>query len=224
VIDTGPNIVPLGESAWTVVLGDKISRALQQRVTGLMARIASARLPGVIEIVPAYSTVTVFFEGNAKAIRTRLDEICHVERNEVAEPNGHAEQSEAAASRLHTIPVVYDGPDLSYVAEQTGLSTEEVIRHHSEPEYLVYLLGFAPGFAYLGDLHPALVLPRRSSPRTRVPAGSVAIAGAQTGVYPLTTPGGWHLLGSTPVRMFDPAREPAALLRAGDRVCFEPVG
>ena len=99
-----------------------------------------------------------------------------------------------------------------------------MIRHHSEPDYLVYLLGFAPGFAYLGDLHPALVLPRRASPRTRVPAGSVAIAGGQTGVYPLTTPGGWHLLGSTSVSMFDPAREPAALLKAGDRVCFEPVG
>lgn len=224
MIETGPNIVPLGESAWTVVLGDKISRALNQRVTGLVARIASAQLPGVIEIVPAYATVTVFFEGNAKAIRTRLDEICHTERSEAVEPNGHAERSEGATSLLHTIPVVYDGPDLAYVAEQTGLSTAEVIRHHSEPEYLVYLLGFAPGFAYLGDLHPALVLPRRSSPRTRVPAGSVAIAGAQTGVYPLTTPGGWHLLGNTPVRMFDPAREPAALLRAGDRVCFEPVG
>lgn len=224
MIETGPNIVPLGESAWTVVLGDKISRALHQRVTGLVARIASARLPGVIEIVPAYSTVTVFFEGNARVIRTRLDEICHTERSEAAEPNGHTERSEAAASRLHTIPVVYDGPDLAYVAEQTGLSSDEVIRHHSEPEYLVYLLGFAPGFAYLGDLHPALVLPRRASPRTRVPAGSVAIAGGQTGVYPLTTPGGWHLLGSTSVSMFDPAREPAALLKAGDRVCFEPVG
>ena len=230
MIETGPNLVPLGESAWTVVLGDKISRALHQRVTGLAARIASARLPGVIEIVPAYSTVTVFFEGNAGLMRRRLEALSqgehagHPERSEGADPESHAERSEAAASRLHTIPVVYDGPDLSYVAEQTGLSTDEVIRHHSEPEYLVYLLGFAPGFAYLGDLHPALVLPRRASPRTRVPAGSVAIAGAQTGVYPLTTPGGWHLLGSTPVRMFDPAREPAALLRAGDRVCFEPVG
>ena len=96
-------------------------------------------------------------------------------------------------------------------------------RRHSGREYTVYLLGFAPGFAYLGDLDPALVLPRRPAPRTRVPAGSVAIAGSQTGVYPLTTPGGWHLIGSTTTRMFDPAREPAALLRAGDRVRFEPI-
>lgn len=217
------HIVPLGESAWTVVLGGKVDRAIHHRVTTLAARIAAAGLPGLVEIVPAYATVTVFFEGEAKAIRTRLDAICHAERSEAAGPDGHTEQSEGAGPSLHTIPVRYDGPDLQHVAEQTGLSREDVIRRHAEPEYLVYLLGFAPGFAYLGDLHPALVLPRRASPRTRVPAGSVAIAGAQTAVYPLATPGGWHLLGSTSLKMFDPARDPAAILEAGDRVRFEPV-
>ena len=99
-----------------------------------------------------------------------------------------------------------------------------MIQRHAEPEYRVYLLGFAPGWAYLGDLDPALVLPRRNAPRTRVPAGTVAIGGAQTGVYPLATPGGWHLIGTTSLKMFDPAREPAALLRVGDRVRFQPVG
>ena len=218
------SIVPLGECAWTVVLGDKVSRALHQRVTGLAARIAGARLPGLVEIVPAYATVTVFFEGGAAEMRTRLDAICHHERSEVISPaeGGHPERSEVI-SQLHAIPVRYDGPDLQEVAGLTGLSPDEVIHRHTQPEYLVYLLGFVPGFAYLGDLHPSLVLPRRSSPRTRVPAGSVAIAGAQTAVYPLATPGGWHLLGSTTLEMFDPAREPAALLRAGDRVRFEPV-
>lgn len=230
--ETGVNIVPLGESAWTVVLGDKVSHAIHRRVTGLAARIEAARLPGLIEIVPAYATVTVFFEGDGEEVRRRLAGLSHPERSDGAEDRhpepsavaegGHRERSDAV-SPLHTIPVRYDGPDLQHVAEQTGLSTDEVIRRHSEPEYLVYLLGFTPGFAYLGDLHPSLVLPRRSSPRTRVPAGSVAIAGAQTAVYPLTTPGGWHLLGSTPLRMFDPARDPAALLTAGDRVRFAPV-
>jgi KipI family sensor histidine kinase inhibitor len=121
------------------------------------------------------------------------------------------------------IPVVYDGADLAYVSQQTGLSRESVTRMHAEREYLVYMLGFVPGFAYLGDLHPALVIPRRASPRTRVPAGSVAIAGAQTAVYPLTTPGGWHLIGSTPLGLFDPERNPPALLAPGARVRFEPV-
>jgi inhibitor of KinA len=216
-------IVPLGECAWTVVLGDKVSRALHQRVTGLAARIEAARLPDLVEIVPAYATVTVFFEGGAAEMRSRLEVICHAERSEAADPGGHPERSVGAEPRLHTIPVRYDGPDLQEVADQTGLSPDEVVHRHAQPEYLVYLLGFVPGFAYLGDLHPSLVLPRRSSPRTRVDAGSVAIAGAQTAVYPLATPGGWHLLGSTPLEMFDPARDPAALLKAGDRVRFEPV-
>jgi inhibitor of KinA len=219
------SILPLGRCAWMLVLGDKVSRPLHHRVTELASRISAARLPGLVEIVPAYATVTVFFEGNAGEMRARLDAICHHEQSELISPEGcgHPERSEGTESRLHTIPVRYDGPDLQSVANQTGLPVAEVIRQHSEPEYLVYLLGFVPGFAYLGDLHPSLVLPRRSSPRTRVPAGSVAIAGAQTAVYPLTTPGGWHLLGSTPLKLFDPERDPAAMLRAGDRVRFEPV-
>ena len=116
------------------------------------------------------------------------------------------------------------GEDLAVVAERTGLTTGEVVGLHSEREYHVYVIGFVPGFAYLGELHPSLVLPRRSEPRKRVPAGSVAVAEAQTGVYPFSTPGGWHLIGRTEVKMFDPASTDPALLRVGDRVVFDPVG
>ncbi|HEX9167224.1 MAG TPA: 5-oxoprolinase subunit PxpB, partial [Gemmatimonadales bacterium] len=123
--------------------------------------------------------------------------------------------------REWVIPVRYDGPDLEWVAARTGLNPDEVVRRHSARLYTVYLLGFVPGFAYLGELDPTLVLPRRSTPRQRVPAGSVAIAGAQTAVYPLATPGGWHLIGQTTLRLFDPEREPPALLAAGDTVRFE---
>lgn len=213
----GATIVPLGERAWTVVLGNTVDRMLHQRVTALAARIAAARIPGLVEIVPAYAAVTVFFEGDAEEIRRRLVALYHPERS------GHPERSEGAESALHTIPVRYDGPDLAYVASETGLTPDQIIQRHAGREYMVYLLGFVPGFGYLGDLDPSLVLPRRATPRTRVPAGSVAIAAAQTAVYPLTTPGGWHLIGTTTTMMFDPAREPAALLRAGDRVRFEPV-
>lgn len=213
----GATIVPLGEQAWTVVLGETVDRMLHQRVTALAGRIASARITGLVEIVPAYATVTVFFEGDAEEIRRQLVALCHPERR------SHPERSEGAEPHLHTIPVKYSGPDLAYVATQTGLTTEQIIERHSGREYLVYLLGFVPGFGYLGDLDPSLVLPRRAAPRTRVTAGSVAIAGAQTAVYPLATPGGWHLIGTTTTAMFDPAREPAALLKAGDRVRFEPV-
>ena len=218
----GATIVPLGEQAWTVVLGETVDRMLHERVTVLAARIAAARIPGLVEIVPAYATVTVFFEGDAEEIRRKLVALYHPERSEGA-GGRHPERSEGATPQLHSIPVKYSGPDLDYVATQTGLTPDQVIERHASREYLVYLLGFVPGFGYLGDLDASLVLPRRAAPRTRVPAGSVAIAGAQTAVYPLATPGGWHLIGTTSTVMFDPAREPAALLKAGDRVRFEPV-
>jgi inhibitor of KinA len=214
----GPRIVPLGESAWTVVLGDQVNRELHAQVTSLAGRITAAGVPGLVEVVPAYATVTVFFEGDPERCRRAISAICRAGPSQ-----RHPERSEGAEPGTHTIPVHYNGPDLDYVARETGLPREEIIRRHSAREYVVYLLGFAPGFAYLGDLDPALVLPRRANPRIRVPAGSVAIAGAQTAVYPLDTPGGWHLLGNTSVRMFDPAREPAVLLKAGDRVRFAPI-
>ena len=222
----GATIVPLGEQAWTVVLGETVDRMLHQRVTALAARIAAARIPGLVEIVPAYATVTVFFEGDAEEVRRQLVALCHPERSshpERSEGAGLRERTEGAEPQLHIIPVRYTGPDLAYVATETGLTPEQIIERHFSREYLVYLLGFVPGFGYLGDLDPSLVLPRRAAPRTRVPAGSVAIAGAQTAVYPLATPGGWHLIGTTTTAMFDPAREPAALFKAGDRVRFEPV-
>lgn len=216
---TAPPILPLGEAAWTVALGDTVGLELLHRVTALAQRIRVEGIPSVIEIVPAYAAVTVFFDprtGDANALRDRLAELAVL-------PSEQSSPSAAAPAPLITIPVRYDGPDLVDVAKATGLSEAEVVRRHVAPEYRVYLLGFAPGWAYLGDLDPGLVLPRRTQPRTRVPAGSVAIGGAQTGVYPLVTPGGWHLIGSTQVKMFDPGREPAALLSVGDRVRFEPA-
>jgi len=214
-----PQVVPLGDAAWTVVLGESVDLELHRRVTVLAERIRTEAVAGVLEIVPAYAAVTFFFDpvtADPDALRERLLELAEDGLPASALPV-------PSSSTLVTIPVRYDGPDLAFVARETGLTEREVIRLHAEPEYRVYLLGFAPGFAYLGDLDSALVLPRRSAPRLRVPAGAVAIGGAQTGVYPLATPGGWHLIGSTSLKMFDPAREPAALLRAGDRVRFQPA-
>ena len=125
--------------------------------------------------------------------------------------------------RLHRIPVVYDGPDLQAVASALGLSQQKVVEIHSRPIYRAFLIGFVPGWAYLGPLPDELVLPRRPDPRRQVPAGSVAIAGHQTGIYPLTSPGGWHLIGRTSVRLFLPDSDPPSLFRAGDRVKFFPI-
>ena len=221
-----PHIVPLGEAAWTVMLGDRVDRTLHRQVMALMGRVEAADLPGVIEVVPACAALTVFFDPLAvpgPVLREQLRELAAAAPpSRCPDPEGLADLPDH--SLLITIPVVYDGPDLATVLEQTGLSLESVVRMHTEREYLVYMLGFVPGFAYLGDLHPALVLPRRASPRTRVPAGSVAMAGAQTAVYPLSTPGGWHMIGSTPFRLFDHKRNPPSLLSPGNRVRFEPIG
>jgi len=217
----GPAIHPLGEAGWTVELGDRVDRATHARVLSLQAAILAARLAGVTEVVPAYATVAVLFDplrADADALRDRLAALA------TADEPPHSDPAAAPSPRpALRIPTRYDGPDLDEVAGRTGLTREEVIELHTGREYQVYLLGFAPGFAYLGDLDPALVLPRRSVPRLRVPAGSVAIAAAQTAVYPLTTPGGWHLLGRTELRMFNPGRKPPVLLQPGDRVRFEAV-
>ena len=209
---------PLGEAGWTVTLGDRVERATHERVLALAERLTATAPAGMLELVPGYATLTVFFDpavADADALRHRLSELA-------AAPNPPRE-AEAGERPLVVLPTRYNGPDLDDVAARTGLTRDQVVDLHSARVYRVYLLGFAPGFAYLGDLDAALVLPRRREPRPRVPPGSVAIAGAQTGVYPLATPGGWHLLGRTEILLFDPNRESPALLHPGDRVRFEPI-
>ena len=211
-----PRLLPLGEEAWLLAFGDRIDPALHRRVTAVAEAIEAAALPGVRDVVPAYTTVGVYFD----ALNTDAAALGRALLGLAAATPDSAGRTD---SRLVEIPVRYDGPDLDEVASRLGLTAEDVARRHAAREYRVYLLGFAPGFAYLGELDPSLELPRRDAPRTAVPAGSVAIAGLQTAVYPLRTPGGWHLIGSTALRLYDPARQPPVLLRPGDRVRFVPV-
>jgi KipI family sensor histidine kinase inhibitor len=212
-----PSIVPLGDSALTIRVGDRVDSAIAARARALADRIRAARLESVSEVVTGYAAVSVWYD----ALHVDYQTIADAMEPIVAD---NAQSSPAGPpAREHLLPVRYDGPDLQDVAQRTGLSVQDVIARHSDRWYDVYLIGFVPGWAYLGELDPRLVLPRRAVPRTRVPAGSVAIAGAQTGVYPLTTPGGWHLIGRTSAVLFDVAAEPPALLAAGDRVRFVPV-
>lgn len=212
-----PTIVPLGESALLVTLSDRVDREMARRVHAATAALRAAGIPGVDEIVPAYASLALYYD-RALTSRTMLERI-------VASILVDALRtvSTLGTGRVVEIPTRYDGEDLADVARATGLDAAEVVARHAGRTYTVYALGFAPGFAYLGDLDPALVLPRRATPRTRVPAGSVAIAGAQTAVYPAATPGGWHLIGTTSLVMFDAQREPAALLDVGDQIRFVPV-
>ena len=166
------------------------------------------------EAVAGYASVTLHYDP-ARTTFARLEAAAR--KSVLAKPQPDA------AGRLHRIPVVYDGPDLMEIATTLRVTPAEVIRLHSAATYRCFMIGFVPGFAYLGPLPEALRTPRRAVPRTRIPPGSVAIAGAQTGIYPLETPGGWHLIGSTPVRTFLPDSEPPCLFRAGDRVRFFPA-
>lgn len=209
--------VPLGDSAVMIVLGKERSTELLNRVHATAATLAVKKLPDVHDIVPAYLGVAVFYDSlhaSYGEMSAKLLEVCE---------RGSDSTDASANLREHEIPVTYDGPDLADVSAACGLSPEEVVARHSGRRYSVDLLGFVPGFGYLSELDPSLRLPRLAQPRPRVSAGSVAIAGAQTAVYPLDTPGGWHIIGRTDTQMFDPERDPPSLLRAGDTVRFVPV-
>lgn len=207
---------PLGDSAITISFGTERSAELLQLIQATARALEAARIPHVEDVVPAYLTLTVFYD----PLHTTYGEMSAKLIDACA---GVSAAGTAVESRDHVIPVRYDGMDLQAVATATALSPAEVIARHTGREYSVDLLGFVPGFAYLSELDSSLQLPRRAEPRPRVSAGSVAIAAAQTAVYPLDTPGGWHIIGRTETTMFDPARDPPALLRAGDTVRFESV-
>lgn len=206
---------PLGDSAVTIAFGTERSPDLLERIHAAARALEAAGIPHLADVVPAYLALTVFYD----ALQVSYDDVARTVL--AACELSSLPRSEANKPRQHTIRVDYSGVDLEAVAAATGLATDEVVARHTAREYSVDLLGFVPGFAYLSELDPALQLPRRPEPRPRVPAGSVAIAAAQTGVYPLDTPGGWHIIGRTETVMFDPARDPPALLRAGDTVRFE---
>jgi KipI family sensor histidine kinase inhibitor len=206
---------PLGDSAVTIAFGTERSARLLTRIQAAARSLDAAKLPHVEDVVPAYLALTVFYD----ALHTTYAEIARKLLDACGRPSSGV--GESAEPGDHLLPVHYDGMDLDSVARATGLSVPEVIERHSDRAYTVDLLGFVPGFAYLSELDASLQIPRRGEPRSRVPAGSVAIAGAQTAVYPLDTPGGWHIIGRTTTVMFDPAREPAALLKAGDTVRFK---
>ena len=210
-----PTIGRLGEDALIVRFADTISWEVGARVRAAAAGILALNICSVMDVVPAYTTIAVYFDSAIVAFDTIADAIAPLVNT--------TDSVLLEEPALIEIPVRYDGPDLVEVADRTGLTVPEVIARHSSRTYRAYMSGFVPGFAYLGDLDPSLVVARRSVPRVRVPAGSVAIAAAQTAIYPLETPGGWHLIGSTGLSMFDADRKPPALIRAGDTVRFIPV-
>ena len=212
-------IRPLAESGLLVELADRIDPAVVERVMALTAAIDAARLPGLVDVVPSYRTILLAFDPELTDGAT-LSAV-------VRELANRSPVQRVAPGREVTIPVVYGGelgPDLADVATHTGLAPEAVCERHAAVAYRVACMGFAPGFGFLVGLPTELTTPRRTTPRTRVPAGSVAIGGAQTGVYPAELPGGWNVIGRTPVTLFDAARPEPFLLGPGDSVRFRPIG
>ena len=215
----GPvRIVAAGDAALVVEMPARIDPAINARLVAMADALRARCGSAVQDAVVGYCTLTIYFDPFQVDPRWLEAEVLAVSRETEGAP--------AVEGALVEIPVCYGGelgPDLDEVADRIGCSPAEVIELHAAPEYRVYVVGFVPGFAYMASVDDRLALPRRSTPRTKVPAGSVAIAAGQTGIYPTETPGGWHLLGRTPVRPFDPRRAQPVLLEPGDRVRFVPI-
>ena len=213
-----PRILPAGDSALVAEYGEAIDARVNARVRQLQRALEAAGHAGLVELVPTYRSLMVHYDPMV-ASHAAVAGL-------VLEAAGHLPDDPREPIRVVEIPVLYggpEGPDLGDVAARAGLREAEVVALHAAADYLVFMIGFMPGFPYLGGLPPAIATPRLATPRTLVPAGSVGIAGAQTGIYPSASPGGWRLIGRTPVRLFDTRLEPPALLQAGDRLRFVPV-
>jgi inhibitor of KinA len=216
---------PLGDSGIVVKMGDCIDRKAHEKVMALSGYLEEHPFEGMIEIVPSFTTVAVFYDPirlfNLGALFPY--EWVLAKLKEIVSQFSNGKLKEA---RVIEIPVCYGdefGPDLVDVAKHNDLTTDEVIRIHSEADYLVYMIGFAPGFPYLGGMDKRIITPRRRSPRLTIPEGSVGIGGVQTGIYPIESPGGWQLIGKTPLSLFRSGEDSPSLLRAGDIVRFRPI-
>jgi len=213
-----PKFLPGGDSALFVEFGDVIDPAINLRVKQLKQAIEGEKPAGAIETVPTYRSLLIYFDPLKISHATLKDTLYRLtqpkEENKIPKP------------RVIEIPTVYDGefgPDLEFVAEHNHLSASEVIEIHTGTPYLIYMIGFLPGFPYLGGMSPRIAAPRLDTPRTKIPAGSVGIAGNQTGIYPVESPGGWRIIGRTPLNIFDPGHEPPALFQAGDYLKFVSI-
>jgi inhibitor of KinA len=212
-----PTFRPAGDTGLVVEFGDRVDRTVSRRVVALHTRVRAARMPGVVDTVPTFRSLLIHFDPDATSVEDVRDSVV---------PLLEDLEAEQTAPRKWSIPVCYEAafaPDLAGVAQRCGLTPSRLVEIHSANAYHVYMIGFLPGLPYMGDLAQELVLPRLVEPRLRVPPGSVAIATTLTIIYPVESPGGWHLIGRTPVKLFDIERPVPALLNPGDKVTFTPI-
>lgn len=219
-------LYPLGDSAITVQFGESIEKSTHSKVRAFASYLERHPFPGFIEQVPAFTTVTIYYDPWVVSEKGQFNPYARMTELLQHMLKQAKETQKNLKPHVVEIPVCYDGrfgPDLEYVARHNKLTPQEVIACHSRGKYLVYMIGFAPGFPYLGGLSKKIATPRKETPRAHIPAGTVGIAGNQTGVYPINTPGGWQLIGRTPLRLFNPDRTPPSLLQAGDLVRFVSI-
>lgn len=211
-------ILTAGDSALLIEFEQKIEPEINAQITAFVHLLKEQHIEGVTDLIPAFASLLINYDPRVigyKDLKARIEELLKIEVSE-----------EASEARVFEIPVCYGGeygPDIANIAENAGLSEQEVIDIHCSKDYLIYMLGFLPGFVYLGGLDERIHTPRLANPRISIPAGSVGIAASQTGIYPLNSPGGWQLLGMTPVKTYDPERETPILVEAGDYIRFVPV-
>lgn len=211
-------ILTAGDSSLLVEFGSEISPEINRKITATVQMMREQHIEGVVDVIPAFCSLLINYDPRVisyQEIRERIGCLVKLET-----------RTEEGGRRIIEIPVCYGGeygPDIENIARNAGLSQEEVIKIHSSRDYLIYMLGFLPGFAYLGGLDERIHTPRLANPRIKINAGSVGIGGSQTGIYPLDSPGGWQLLGMTPVKTYDPDRETPILFQAGDYIRFVPV-
>ncbi len=211
-------ILTAGDSALLIEFEQKIAPEINAQITAFVHLLKEQHIEGVTDLIPAFASLLINYDPRVigyKDLKARIEELLKIEVSE-----------EASEARVFEIPVCYGGeygPDIANIAENAGISEQEVIDIHCSKDYLIYMLGFLPGFVYLGGLDERIHTPRLANPRISIPAGSVGIAASQTGIYPLNSPGGWQLLGMTPVKTYDPERETPILVEAGDYIRFVPV-
>lgn len=207
-----------GDTSLSVEFGNEISEEINSKIRAFNIALQQNKIEGIVETVPTYRSLMVHYDPSVIAyapLVKRMEGLL-----------GRLDQIKIPPSEVLEIPVLYggeEGPDLEFVAKHNGKTPQEVIQIHTSTEYLIYMLGFTPGFTYLGGMSDEIATPRLTTPRVKIPAGSVGIAGAQTGVYPIDSPGGWQLIGRTPVRMYDPSREEPILPQAGQYIKFYPI-
>lgn len=217
----------LGDNALMIYLGDEINLQTHYRVQSVCQLFKRHHEDWLIEYVPAYTTVTLFYDlYEASKLSGKNERPYETVCRRIQELLSSYMAEEEIKPRVIEIPVCYGGeygPDLPYVAEHNGLTPEEVIKIHSNGDYMVYMIGFAPGFPFIGGMSEKIATPRRKTPRLKIPPRTVGIAGKQTGIYPIETPGGWQLIGRTPIELFHPGQDPPTLLQAGDKIKFKPI-